>query len=118
MSRGVLAFLVAAVALTGCALTPDEVMQKGVRQTASSRLAPRAVAACIERNADGVTSEGRTLSYPTGRREVEVLLHYPDAGTAAVFSIKASGTGSEITAWITPMIASPETAFGNLMWGC
>ena len=118
MTRRAPAILAAALALTGCALTPDEVMEKGVRQTASSRLAPSEVAACIGRNADGVTRSGRTIGYPTGRREFEVLLEYPDAGTAAVFSIKASGTGSGITAWITPFIASPEIAFGSLTWGC
>jgi hypothetical protein len=118
MSRRVCASIVTALALSGCALTPDEVMQKGSRQTASSRLAPRDVAACIGRNAESVTRSGETLGYPTGRRGYEVLLHYPDAGIAAVFSIKPAGTGSDVTAWVTPYIASPEVAFGNLMWGC
>ncbi len=118
MAGRALALLVAALAFSGCALTPNEVMQTGIRQTASSRLTPREVAACIGRNADGVTRSGRTIGYPTGRSEFEVILHYPDAGTAAVFSIKASGTGSGITAWIAPSIASPEIAFGNLTWSC
>lgn len=118
MNWGAPAVLVATLALTGCALTPAEVIEKGTRQTASSRLAPRDVAACIGKNAESVTRSATTVAYPTGRRDFEVVLQYPDVGAAAVFSVKVSGAGSAITAWIAPILTPPEVAFGNLIWGC
>ena len=76
--------VLATLALTGCVLTPAEVIEKGTRQTASSRLAPRDVAACIGKNAESVTRSATTVAYPTGRRDFEVVLQYPDVGAAAV----------------------------------
>lgn len=118
MNWRVPAVLLASVALAGCALTPADVMEQGIRQTASSRLVPRDVAACIGKNAERVTRSATTIAYPTGRRDFEVVLQYPDIGSAAVFSVKVSGTGSAITAWIAPFLTPPEVAFGNLIWGC
>ena len=110
--------LIATFALTACVLTPADVMEQGVRQTATSRHSPREVAACIGKNADNVTRWASTIAYPTGRRDFEVVLHYPDVGAAAVFSVKVSGTGSTITAWIAQVLTPPEVAFSNLIWGC
>lgn len=63
------------VALSGCASTPQEVMQSGQRSVHEARLAPQRAAGCLARNAENYVDSVRATMRPleTGER-YEVLV--------------------------------------------
>ena len=100
--------------VTGCALTPKEVTEKGTRRTAALRLPPQQAALCIERNAENRSGLYIASHRPFSGEAIEVTIRFTEfMGVLAVAHLRPEGTGSAVEVWISPNVLVDASALND-----
>lgn len=109
-----------ALALSGCAPTPERPVDPGERFAFRTARTPYSAAICIGRNAKGrpgVAAEERLL----GETSMEVIVRSGGAsgGTLAVAQVIRDGVFSSVSILVTSLIGAERGGFARaLMAGC
>lgn len=112
--------LLLALALSGCAPTPERPVDPGERFAFRTARTPYSAAICIGRNAKGrpgVAAEERLL----GETSMEVIVRSGGAsgGTLAVAQVIRDGVFSSVSILVTSLIGAERGGFARaLMAGC
>jgi hypothetical protein len=115
--------ILAALVLTGCALSPADLREQGTREAFNMRLAPAAAAACVARNAENsggpITGHVNTsVRNAAVAGNIELVIF---AGTHYYVSAEFSPTsaGSNAIAWVSPhLLESVAKRFLTAFDGC
>jgi hypothetical protein len=104
-----LATVLVLASLTGCALSPVDLQERGPRTKAESKQAPLLAAACMTRRAEGMTfgigvrvNANIRPAMETGGQEVVVMGPTTDFGPVAFAKVLPAASGSAITIWTNP----------------
>jgi len=107
--------LIAALLLTGCAVTPQELQEQGERREFTTKLAPNEAASCMVRNAQRKGPGGvprMVLGEKTGSAEFHMTATY-----YAV--IEPAGQGGRGTVWMLPYAVIDKYAdWADIAKGC
>jgi len=102
LCAAVLAFL-AAVGVSGCASTPQEIKETGTRTEHALKLSPAQAAGCLSRNADefvdSLSSTVRALPAPNQHEVIVRISTGMGLRTLFVMEVVPEGTGSHMTMW-------------------
>lgn len=113
--------LALAGAMTGCAVNPVEIQERGERRDLNSALAPRQAMECMARNADNArpTVAARVREGSTAGVYELVAQGAAGGGTLAFVQARPVGTGSAVSIWISPFLVFGERQLGHdIAAGC
>ena len=93
-----------AAAVTGCAMTPKDLFDEGMRTERTSTKPPALAAICLIRNIEAhplqsYTAQQRMLD---DRGGIELVLSMIERYTQAILHYKPTPEGSKITVWTCP----------------
>lgn len=109
-------YLIVLLLLTGCALTPTDVRNQGVRADFKSTKAPSAVANCIARNADEAKRPLQATVREGTEGAYDIHITKPGMGNALTAEVLPVQNGSAITTWWMDHMGNNVSQ--ELMRGC